>query len=359
VKRRKPGSGGRREALKNEIRDTLHERRFTNIVVSFILAVILLVGSGCRNEPGPPGGPQEKVTIAYSTAPNAAALVHIAFSKGFFADEGLQATPQPHAFGKMALDALLEGKADLATAADTPVMSAVMYGRKITILASIGKSTRNEAIVARRDRGVENPPDLKGKTIAVTRGTTSDFFADVFLSAHGIGSNEVKIVNMRPSEVAGAIKSGRIDAASTWNPLLTELQEALGEKARTFYAEKLYTEMFCLVAGQDFVAHHPGAVRKVLRALIKAEVFAKEHPEESRRLVADFVKVDQPVIDKIWDLYGLQVTLDQALLVNLEDQSRWAVERRLTPRSDIPDYLDFIYIDGLSGVKSQAVRILK
>jgi ABC-type nitrate/sulfonate/bicarbonate transport system substrate-binding protein len=66
--------------------------------LSFILpALIALTVTGCQ--PQKQTGPPEKITIAYSTAFNAV-LVHIAFAKGYFKEEGLKVTPQSHAFGK-------------------------------------------------------------------------------------------------------------------------------------------------------------------------------------------------------------------------------------------------------------------
>ena len=141
-------------------------RRLTILVLAVI--VIALTVTGCRQKPALP---PEKITIAYSTASNAM-LTYIAFAKGYLAEEGLEATPQPHAFGKPALQSVIDGKADIATVGDTPIVFAVMNGKKITTLAMIQTSNRNEAIVARQDRGITKPSDLKGKKIGLTPGTT-------------------------------------------------------------------------------------------------------------------------------------------------------------------------------------------
>lgn len=319
-------------------------------------AVILYSGTGCRSEKQ--NGAPEKIAIAYVTNIGGV-LVHIAFAKGYFKEEGLDAVPQPHAFGKLALQAVIDGKADLATVADTPIMFAVMDGRKITTLATTQTANRNEAIVARADRGIAKPSDLKRKTIGVTLGTTSDFFTEVFLITHGIDRKQVNIINLKPDEMAAALSTGKADAVSTWNPVLIQLQKDMGNKALTFYGETLYTEHFCLVAGQDFVREHPETVRKVLRALIRAEAFAKNDPGESRRLVAEFIKADKTTLDEIWDAFAFRVTLDQALIVDLEEQTRWAMKYRLTTHRDMPNYLDFIYVDGLLAVKPDAARIIR
>jgi sulfonate transport system substrate-binding protein len=320
------------------------------------IAIILCSITGCQ--PHEQTGPPEKVTIAYTTASNAI-LTYIAFAKGYFTEEGLDATPQPQAFGQRALNAVVEGKADLGTVADTPIMFAVMNGKRITILAVIQTSNQNEAIVARLDRGIAEPSDLKGKTIGVKLGTAGDFFADTLLITHGIDREQVNIVDMQPDEMATALGTGRVDAVSTWNPTIIQLQKELGDKGRTFYGGKLYTSTFCVAASQDFARKKPEAIKKVLRALIKAETFVQQHPEESRRVVAGFIATDKSLLDEIWGHYSYEVTLNQALLVDLEDQTRWAMKYRLTERTDVPNYLDFIYVDGLQSVKPEAVRIFR
>lgn len=147
-----------------DLRQPLAEKaqsRFTVLVLT-AFAIIALTVTGCQ--PQKQAGSPEKITIAYATLPNSA-LVHIAFAKGYFTEEGLDATPQHHAFGKPALQAVIEGKADIATVGDTPIVFAVMNGKKILTLAVIQTANKNKAIVARRDQGIAQPSDLKGKKI--------------------------------------------------------------------------------------------------------------------------------------------------------------------------------------------------
>ncbi len=328
--------------------------RFPAVV---LLAFTVLFGMGCGQQKQ--AGPPEKVAIAYTNAA-ISILAHIAFANGYFAEEGLAATPQPQLSGKTALQELIKGKADLAIAATTPVMFAVMGGRKVMTLAILEKTGKNAAIIARKDRGIAKPEDLRGKRIGVTQGTSGDFFAQVFLKAHGITPRQVKIVDIRPEDMSAALSAGRIDAASTWNPILRQCKKELGERGVAFYGESLFTEIACLTAGQDYIRAHPGTIRKVLRALIKAERFASQQPAEARRLVAEFApSMDRAMLDEMWNDLYLRVVLDQSLLVDLEDETRWAVNNCLTKRRDMPNYLDFIYIDGLQAVRPDAVRITR
>ena len=327
------------------------------IIVMLLISGLLLCLMSCNREKKVVG-PPEKIAIAYSTASNAI-LMYIAFAKGFLAEEGLDATPQPHAFGKLALNAVLEEKADLATVADTPIVFAVMSGKKITTLAVIQTSNRDNAIVARRDRGIAKPADLKGKNIGVPFGTNAQFFADAFLLANGIERKQVRLIDMKPDEMNTALDSGKVDAVSTFNTTVKQLEKGLGKRGIVFFGEAIYTEAFCIAAKQEYAKKNPEAIMKVLRALIKAETFIEKHDEEARRLVAEFIKTDKTVIDEIWPIFTLKVTLDQALLVDFEAQTRWLLKNKLTEDTSMPNYLDFIYFDGLQAVKPMAVRMVR
>src|SRR3990172_690307 len=175
--------------------DLLHRkiRRFPGWMILFGLFVLAL--TACQKEPEKSAGPPEKITIAYSPVPHTS-LVHIAFTKGFFTAEGLEVTPQPHEFGKLALRSLLEGKAEFAIPADTPIMFAIMEGKKLYTIAVIATSNKSTAIVARKDRGIAGPTDLKGKKIGVPLGTTAEFFMDSFLATCGIDKKDVKIIHL-------------------------------------------------------------------------------------------------------------------------------------------------------------------
>jgi ABC-type nitrate/sulfonate/bicarbonate transport system substrate-binding protein len=337
-------------------------KRFTSsarlaVCTIVALAVMATIPLGCKPTQKQ-AGPREKITIAYSTASNAV-LVYIAFAKGYFAEEGLDAVPQPHAFGKLALNAVVEGKADLATVADTPIVFAVMKGEKITTLAVIQTSNRDNAIVARKDRGIAKPAGLRGKNIGVPLGTNADFFLYSLLLDHDVKREQVTLVDMKPDEMAAALDQGKVDAVSTFNPTIKQLERQLGKHGIVFFGESLYTETICIAAMQEYPRKNPEAVKKFLRALIKAELFVQQNDKEARNLVAEFIKIDRAVLDEIWDVFTFRVALDQALLVNFEDQTRWVLKNKLAPRKTMPNYLDCIYADGLYSVKPEGVRIVR
>ncbi len=327
-----------------------------------LVAATALAGSAyffVNGGPGiPPSGPPEKVTIAYTTNTDATLAV-AAQIRGYYREEGLEVTYRLHPSGKLALQDVLEGKADFATTAETPFMFAVMGGEKICIIATILKSNLLHAIVARRDRGIGTVRDLKGHKVATTPGTTLDYFLDATLGAQGISRKEITIVDLKAVEAPEALERGDVDAASTFHPFSAIAQEKLGANGITFYGTDIYTTTFHVVAKEEFIRQNPQKVKKMLRALLDAEEFVRQHPAEAQKIVADSTGLDIAAVRDFWDKQAFSISLDQSLLLALEDESKWAIRNRLTDSVKIPNYLDYVYLDGLASVKPKAVKILR
>ncbi len=326
------------------------------IVISVLALFGLFVGCSRSGEKSPVL--PQKITIAYAASTDSA-LAQVAQTQGYYRHEGLEAIPQTYPYGKVALQAVLQGSADFATVAETPVMFAIMRGEKLAIVATILTSNRNVAVIARKDKGILTAADLRGRKIASTAGTISEFFMDSFLLMQGISRKDVTIVNLQPNEVGEALAKGSVDAASAFAPFLIDIRKDLGDRGTTFYDEDIYTQTFNIVARQEYIGKNPGIVKNMLRALVKAEEFVRQHPAEAQRITADFSRIDITTVRESWVSDNFNVTLDQSLLLALEDESRWAIESGLTSRAKIPNYLEHIYSDGLESVKPKAVRILR
>jgi ABC-type nitrate/sulfonate/bicarbonate transport system substrate-binding protein len=318
-------------------------------------AYVFVNGGSSRKPPGP----LEKVTIAYATVADAAPAI-VAQMRGYSREEGLEVTALLHPYGKLALQDLLEGKADFATAAETPVMLAILGGEKVAIIATISTTNKINSIVARRDRGIGTIGDLRGRKIAVTPGTTMDYFLDAVLAMEGISRNDVTFVSLSAEAIPDALDRGDVDAASTTHPYSVFAQKKLGNRGITFDGRDIYSATFNVVTNQVFIHRNPEKVKKMLRALLEAEEFIRQHPADAQKIVADFSGVDIAVVREVWAVYDFTVALDQSLLLEMEDETRWAIKNQLTGgNTKIPHYLDFVYLEGLKSVKPAAINILR
>jgi NitT/TauT family transport system substrate-binding protein len=316
---------------------------------------LVVVAIGCQRAAPKATVAPRPIRIACTLQPQGV-LVQVAAANGYFKAEGLEADLRVMAYGKVALQALLDHQVDVATVAETPIMFAAMRDEPFYVIANIEASSRNNAIVARRDAGIARVHDLEGKRVAFTPGTTSEFFLDSLLTAAGLPRSAVRPVPLQPEEMVLAIQARTIDAACTWNYSLARIRRQLGENAVLFFDQEIYTETFNLAAAQDIVLKEPETVKRFLRALVRAEAFVAKRPQDAQRIMATATRTDLELVQDVWDAFNYVVRLDQTLLITLEDEARWAMKNGMTGRKTTPDFRRIIHPDCLKAVKAESGR---
>jgi ABC-type nitrate/sulfonate/bicarbonate transport system substrate-binding protein len=298
-----------------------------------------------------------KVSIAVPMQTNSA-LMLVASGQGLFLKAGVDVASQPFELGKDALNSVLNGKADLAVVADTPVMFALLGGADIAMLSGISKSRRALAILAHSDRGIDRIEDLKGKSVGVTKGTNLPYFLDAMLQTHGISSDKVTTTDLRTDAAISAFKAGQLDAIVMYQPYLAKLAAEMGDRIKVFYGEDVYAFRFILVGKPSYIDSHPQEVRAVLRALVAAQEAIRANPIEARRSVVDALKLDEANMAQLFEPEDYAVSLDQAMLLALDDQTRWAMKKGLVQSRPMPNYLNSMKYQDLEAVLPTAVTIV-
>ncbi len=315
-----------------------------------------LVAAGCTGKRS--AASSERVTFSYATIPQSA-LPQIAQARGLYREAGLEATVRLHKSGKDALVDLLAGNSDFAVAAETPVMLAILKGERISIVATVQTSSLSHMVVARTDRGIRSLADLEGKRVAAARGASSHYFLDAALLNSGVFPSDVQLVDLPVERIPEALVKGELDAGSTVTPYSYEALRLLGDHGIMLRDENMYRYNFVVVARQAHLRDHPTSVSKLLSALMAAEAFVRDHRAEAQEIVRISTGMEPAHLRDTWADATLSVTLDQSLLLALEDGSRWAMKTGLVPARQIPDFREFVYVEGLRSVRPEAVRLVK
>lgn len=301
--------------------------------------------------------PLESLTIATTAYPGTCPIL-VGQEKGYFENEGLRVAIQLYTTGRAAMDATLQGKASLGTSADLPIMFAGLENLPVLVVGTISTIDTDHGIVARGDRGISAPENLKGKRIGVTLTTSGHFALDAFLNRYKLAPTDIVKVPLKPEDMTAAMAKGQIDAASTWEPHLDALRAQLGASAVSFSYEGVYESVYNLSGARNYVLSHPDTVKKVLRALVRAGRFCEESPVAAREITAQKIGADAAKLKDLWPIYRFRLTLDQSLLLALEDEARWAMKNKLTDRADMPNYLSQMYLDGLQTVTPAAITVI-
>jgi len=318
------------------------------------LAAILAVMAGCGGKENPEQA--EKLTLAVTPWP-ASAVLYVAHERGCFREEGLDVTLHPCVSGHLGLEAVLAGKADLATAGETPIALAAMEGKPLSVVATVCEIDRAILIIARKDRGISGPYDLRGRRVGVVEGTTADFFLHIYLITAYVDPEDVTIVPIGADRMVDVLVGGEVDAVSTWTPHTIVLRDRLGSNALVLHEPGIYTMTWNLVAARDFVRTHPRRIVKFLRAVVKANAFIAEKPEAAMAIASRNIGAQGALFQREWKDFHFAVALEQSLVVNLEDQARWMKKKRPGMGSTAPDFMPLIHTGGLKAVRPEAVGI--
>jgi ABC-type nitrate/sulfonate/bicarbonate transport system substrate-binding protein len=302
-------------------------------------------------------GPVEKITIS-SSLDAKSALLYIAQHNGLFADHGLEVTLKFFPSGKMALEHLQAGKADVANFADFVLVNQVFAGNKSLRCVGAIAAADDHYLIVSKERGIPAPENLRGKRIGATRGTSAEFFLGRFLAFNNLGFNEVEVIDVNPVEQEEALATGRVDAVMTWERWAEELKKNLAGKVDSWPGQSGQKYYWVLAATYQFLKARPEALDRLFRALKQAEIFIKRQPEDSVEIIARQVGLNPAAVkgDLTRSKYGL--SFDQSLLIIMEDEARWMIKNHLTGQTRVPDFLGYMHVRALARVAPDAVRMI-
>ncbi len=321
-----------------------------------LLFLIVWAASGCTpQEAGETRGTPLKVSLAlvpYSYS----GLIAIAEVKGFFKECGLEVSSREYPSGLAAVEALIRGEAQMATGADIVMATKTFDDPSLRMVASIGSSGANE-IVARKDRVIRQPSDLKGKRIGFSPGTSSEYYLDAFLLANGIPSRDVDRVSTPPARIAEALDHGEVDAISSWDVNVYSARKRLGENAVHWPAQN-YLDWYWLLIAKEDLTRSPEPIKRFLRALLMAESFLFSNEREAKNILIQKWNFEPDFIDEVWEKTRLDVTLNQSLIKSLENFARWRL-RKEGKHEETPNYLQYIYTAALNEIEPRAVTLFR
>ena len=257
-----------------------------------------------------------------------------------------------------AVNALLRGEVDLASTAEFPLVKRAFDQEKISAIASIDKS-QVQKFIARIDRGIESASDLKGKKIGVTLGTISHFYLARFLAFNNINLQEVTLVNINPADSLGAITKGDVDAMIIWQPYVDAIENALGDNALTWLVQDTRMTYIIEVAKNDWIAQNPDIVLRFIKALSLAENYLNQNQEQTKLMIQKKLNYTNSYMATTWGANQFSLALDQAFIMAMEDEARWMMENKLTAAKEMPNFLDYIYLDAMEQIRPESVTIIR
>ncbi len=333
-------------------------KRFVIVAVTVVLAVALVLGLFFFLNPNGSVGKMESIGVAYSPF-ESLALFWIAQDQGFFSQNNLNVTSHKYDTGAGALNGVVNGEADIVVGTtEFPFVVNALNQARIRTIGSISKS-EFVYLVGRLDRGINEAADLKGKQVGTTFGTIAHFYLGRFLNLNGLSIEDVTLVDLKtPAEWVNAVVNGSIDVVATAQPSVNLAKEGLGDNAFVWSIQSSQPLYAQAIATDEWIAEHPELCSRFLKALLLAEEFAINNPDESKAIVKEQMNFSDAYMETVWNQNQYSLSLDQSLILTMESEARWLINNNLTNQTQVPDFLNYVYLEGLSSVKPNSVNVI-
>jgi sulfonate transport system substrate-binding protein len=150
------------------------------------------------------------------------------------------------------------------------------------------------ALVARKDGGIKGLADIKGKRVAVARGTDPHVFLVRAMGKAGLTDKDVQIVPMGHDNGRQALEAGDVDAWAGLDPLMAQAE--LGGCCQLVFRAPEYNTYGILNVRQEFADANAALVTRILGVYDKARKWALANPAEVKAILATASGLPEPVI---------------------------------------------------------------
>lgn len=195
------------------------------------------------------------------------------------------------------LRAIAAEQVDFGGLGNPPTAIGVTRGLPIKGIMVLNMLDYVEAMVVRTDKNIKSFKDLEGMTIAAPFGSTTHYLLLQALADEGIDPASMKILDLRPNDIAVAWARGDIDAAWYWEPNLDKAVKDGGNLFMTsgIMASRGYPTWDVGVVMNDFAEQYPDLVTAFVKAECEGIDFWLSNPEETAKIIAK--ELELPLAD--------------------------------------------------------------
>ncbi|MCI9508396.1 MAG: ABC transporter substrate-binding protein [Angelakisella sp.] len=178
-------------------------------------------------EPSAPTYEPATVRVAYMPNLGSAGSLFVGIDQGYFEELGLTVEVYQFQGGPAEIAAQASGDIDISQIGHGA--HALCIEGQAVIFQMDHTTSLSDVVVGNKSHGINTAADLKGKTVAVQAGTSSEIILQQALAKAGLTVDDIKTVEMTVDGMTTAMITGQVDAAAAWSPNTITLQDALGD----------------------------------------------------------------------------------------------------------------------------------
>ena len=213
-----------------------------------------------------------------------------------FAERKINITWTEFPAGPQMLEALNVGSIDFGTVGETPPVFAQAADAALYYVAHEPKAPKGEALIVPKDSPIQSVKDLKGKRVALNKGSNVHFLLVKALEEAGLSVKDIEPVYLPPADARAAFEGAKVDAWVIWDPFLAAAEAAL--QARTLRdGDGLVNNYQYYIAAKAFADKSPALVKEIIEELQALDKWTLENQAEVAKILAPTINQPAEVVD--------------------------------------------------------------
>ena len=202
------------------------------------------------------------------------------------------------AAGPVQLEALNVGSIDFGDVGEAPPIFAQAAGAPLVYVAATVPRPQSEAVLVPPGSPIRSVADLKGKKIALNRGSNVHYFLVKLLRQHGLQYADVNVAFLAPADARAAFERASIDAWVIWDPFFAAAQKSLGARVIAD-ASGVVGNRGYYFSSQSYAAKNPDVIRIVIEEIEKVDQCGSRNKDQLSSELAQLWGLPKAVVDVV------------------------------------------------------------
>lgn len=197
--------------------------------------------------------------------------------------------------GPQLLEALAAGSLEFGLTGDSPPVFAQAAGKDLVYVGAEPAKPESSAILVAKDSAIKTLADLKGKKVALQKGSSAHYLLVQALEKGGLHWTDIQPIYLVPADARAAFERKSVDAWVIWDPFYAATELAIAPRVLTTGVGLTANNSFYL-ASRALATDHTDVLAVLFEELTRADQFVQQHRPEAIKLISAFSGLDAGVV---------------------------------------------------------------
>ena len=248
------------------------------------------------------------------------------------AERGISVKWSEFPAGPQLLEGLNVGSIDFGTTGEAPPIFAQAAGADLVYVANEPPAPQGEAIIVAKDSTIKTVAELKGKKIALNKGSNVHYLLVNALQRAGVGYHEVQTIFLPPADARAAFERGSVDAWAIWDPFLAAAEKQLGARTLSNGVGIVKNHQFYLAA-RNYAQKNPEVIRIIIEELHKTDECGSKNLKEVTEILSAQIGLEPSIVELSARRLGFGVKLiDEQVIQEQQKIANTFFDLKLIPK---------------------------